>query len=250
MSDDTRRDDEDELAPETPVEGEALADADQAEAEEAEAAAAEEFFDDADDFLDEEAVISQREEAMADAQIAGMRAQADWFMVHKELLLLLLANCLFFAGTLVSWGRLMPWDAGFDANASRSYLMGLDTIRGGLIFALALHGFWTLFLNFRYRQTIVWPFLVNAIFALWVGIPGFTGNFGSDRWTAATEYMDHQTASFLAKLMAPLSNTAPGFWLMTAGGALVLIVLLKGVISGASATKAKKAASGGSRRRR
>jgi len=250
MSDDpTRRDDEDELAPETPVEGAEFADADQAEAEEAEAAAAEEFFDDAEDYFDEEALIAQREEAMADAQVANLRAQADWFLVHKELLTLLLANCLFLAGVLVSWGRLMPWDAGFDASQSRSYLTGLDTIRGGLIFALALHGFWIIFLNFKYRQTLVWPFLINAIFALWVGIPGFTSNFGSDRWAAATAYMDTQTASFLAKFIAPFSNTAPGYWLLTAGGALVLIVLLKGVISGAGKAKAK-AAQQGSRRRR
>jgi hypothetical protein len=247
MTDDTKRDDE--PAPETPVEGAEYSEADLAEAEEAEAAAAEEYFEEAEDFFDEETLTAQREEAMADAQVANLRAQADWFLVHKELLTLLLANCLFLAGVLVSWGRLMPWDPGFDANQGRSYLTGLDTIRGGLIFALALHGFWTLFLNFRYRQTVVWPFLINAIFALWVGIPGFTSNFGSDRWTAATEYMDGQTASFLAKGMAPLSNTAPGFWLLTAGGALVLIVLLKGVISGAGKAKAK-AAQQGSRRRR
>ncbi len=253
MTDDTIRrdeDDEPEPAPETPVEGVEFSDADLAEAEEAEAAAAEEFFDEAEEFIDEEVLIAQREEAMADAQVANLRAQADWFLVHKELLLLLLANCLFLAGTLTAWGRLMPWDAGFVADQPRTYLMGLDTIRGGLIFALALYGFWALFLNFRYRQTVVWPFLLNAIFALWVGIPGFTSNFGSERWTAATEHMDGVTASFLAKFMAPLSNTAPGFWLLTAGGALVLIVLLKGVISGAGKAKASKAAAQGSRRRR
>ena len=247
MSDDpTRRDDEDEQAPETPVERHEFSEADRAEAEEAEAAAAEEFCDDAEEFLDEEALMAQREEAMADAQAANVRAQADWFLVHKELLTLLLANCLFLAGTLVVWQRRLDW----DPENSRAAFTGLSTIRGGLIFALAIHGFWTLWLNFKYRQTVVWPFLINAIFALWVGIPGFTSNFGSDRWTAAVEYMDRQTASFLAKFMAPFSNTAPGYWLLTAGGALVLIVLLKGVISGAGQAKAKAKAQQGSRRRR
>lgn len=245
MSDDTTHRDDDEGAPETPIEGESFSEADRAEAEEAEAAAAEEFFDEAEDFLDEEALIAQREEAMADAQVANLRAQADWFLVHKELLLLLLANCLFVAGTLVVWDRTLDWDT-----SPRLAFTGLSTIRGGLIFALGLHGFWTIFLNFRYRQTIVWPFLINAIFALWVGIPGFTSNFGSDRWQAAKDYMNTQTASFLAKFLAPFSNTAPGFWLLTAGGALVLIVLLKGVISGAGKAKAKAAAQQGSRRRR
>ena len=245
MSDDTTKRDDDDLAPETPVEGGEFSEADRAEAEEAEAAAAEEFFDHSEELVDEEALTAQREDAMADAQVANIRAQADWFLVHKELLTLLLANCLFLAGTLVVWDRTLDWDT-----SPRLAFTGLSTIRGGLIFALALHGFWTLFLNFKYRQTIVWPFLVNAIFALWVGIPGFTSNFGSERWTAAKEFMDTQTASFLAKFMAPFSNTAPGFWLLTAGGALVLIVLLKGVISGAGKAKAKAAAQQGSRRRR
>ena len=44
-------------------------------------------------------------------------------------------------------------------------------------------------------------------------------------------------------------NTAPGYWLLTAGGALVLIVLLRGVISGAGKAKAKAAAQGSRRRR-
>lgn len=242
MTDDTIRSDDEE-----PTADSAFSDAEGAEAAEAAAASEEEFFDEAEEFFaeDEEAVMAQREEAMAQAQAGNLRAQADWFLVHKELILLLFANCLFFAGVLVAWDRTLDWDA-----SPRAAFTGLSTIRGGLIFALALHGFWTLFLNFRYRQTIVWPFLLNAIFALWVGIPGFTGNFGSDRWTAAKEYMDGQTASFLAKFLAPFSNTAPGYWLLTAGGALVLIVLLKGVISGASKTKAKAAAGGGGRRRR
>lgn len=241
MTDDTIHGDDEERGAD-----DAFADAEGAEADEAAAAAEEEFFEEAGELLadDEEAVLAQREEAMALAQAGNLRAQADWFLVHKELLLLLFANCLFFAGVLAAWDRTLDWDT-----APRLAFTGMSTIRGGLIFALSIHGFWTILLNFRYRQTIVWPFLINAIFALWVGIPGFTSNFGSDRWTAANDYMDHQTASFLAKLMAPLSNTAPGFWLLTAGGALVLIVLLRGVISGASSTKAKAVAAGGRRRR-
>jgi len=241
MTDDTTRRDDEE-----PIGDSALSDAEGAEEAEAAAAAEEEFFEEAEDFLqvDEEVVAAQREEAMALAQSGSLRAQADWFLVHKELLVLLFANCLFFAGTLVVWDRTLDWDI-----APRAAFTGLSTIRGGLIFALALHGFWTIVVNFRYRQTIVWPFLLNAIFALWVGIPGFTNNFGSARWTAATDHMNRVSASLLAKIMAPFSNTAPGYWLLTAGGALVLIVLLTGVISGASRTKAKAAAGGGRRRR-
>jgi hypothetical protein len=307
MIDDTTPRDDEELVPdeEPEVEEDVLSEADQAEAEEAEAAEAEEeFFDDEGDaFLDEEAVMAQREEAMAEANISNMRAQAEWFLVHKELLLLLLANCLFFAGVLAAWGRTLPWDERAQVKAARQAqvtlmtaeeefaaaeelwevdkspangvamdqaranlavaratvdaadagpaptLYGLGTIRGALIFALALYGFWVIFLNFRYRQTMVWPFLINAILALWVGIPGFTNNFGSEHWTLAEKYMEQETASFLAKLMAPLSNTPPGHWLLTFAGAIVLVVLLRGILSGRSKTKARAAASGGRRRR-
>lgn len=297
MTEDTTNRD-DELAPDV---DETEGAADEAEAEEAMAAAEESFYDDEGDLLDEEAAAAQREEAMSEALHEGLLARASWSLVHKELLLLLFANCLFFAGVLAAWARYQPWDErmalqaadeavglaedaynqaerkylddqstvntlvlqGKRASLERAYAArkaakikpdvyynGLSTIRGSLIFMFAIFGFFIFVVCIRFRQVIIWPFLLNALFALWVGIPGFTNNVGSARWEAAQDYMDAKTASILEKIMAPLSTVPPGHWLLTFGGALVLIVLLKGVFSGMSAAKAKQASSAGSRRRR
>lgn len=274
MTDDTTKRDEDEdLTPDAPLgsdaspdevaeteefllegkesvnEGdEADSDANIAETEEAEAAAVEEeFFDVSEDLFDEEAAAAQREQAMAEAQHAGLKARASWSLVHKELLLLLLANCLFFGGVLAAWSRAAPGQVGDPS----TYINGLDTIRGALIFVLAIYGFWTLALSLWFRQVVVWPFLINALLALWVGIAGFTRTIGSDSWDQACTYLDHMPSrSFLDKGMIPLSSIPPGYWLLTVGGALVLIVLLKGVISGASASKKPVAAPAGRSRRR
>lgn len=318
MTDDTTRRDEDDLvpdpmhdtgdlppeAPDAFGESEPLTEAEQAEAEEAEAAAAEEMFDEGDDAFDAEAVAQQAQEAMGEAQYEGLRARASWALLHKELLVLLFANCLFFAGVLVAWERFGPWDetlhvaqaqteytqaqenlkaaqAAFDANAGNSQkimldqamidfrlagvaldkaadgprhvMNGLDTIRGALLFALALFGFWIFWLNVRYRQLVVWPFLLNALLALWVGIPGFTRAFGSERMAEADRYVENLASkTLLDKVTVPLTTIPPGHWLLTFAGALVLVVLLKGVISGASSAgkKGRPARSGSGERSR
>jgi hypothetical protein len=184
-----------------------------------------------------------------------VRARAFWSLVHKELLAMLLANCFFFAGALVAWARVHPW-GGMGATP----YSGLETIRGAAIFGLSLFGFWIMVINVWHRQLIVWPYLLNALLALWVGIPGFTNAFGSEAWDRSSEWLKAQPGShsFLEKAMTPLSNIAPGYWLLTAGGALVLIVLVKGILGGASQSRAAAAseaasgggAAGGRRRRR
>ena len=130
-------------------------------------------------------------------------------------------------------------------------VIGLDTIRGAVIFALSIFGFWIMGINLAFRQLIVWPFFLNALIALWVGIPGFTGTIGSDKWQRAKEYVEGlRGESILDRIMGPLSTIPAGHWLLTAGGALVLIVLLKGVLGGASKGRAEAATAGGGGRRR
>lgn len=238
MTEDLSKREDEDLVPDAP--------ADEVEAaEEAEAALEDELYED-EAFLDEEAMQAAAQEAMSEAQARGLLARAEWSLVHKELLLLLFANCLFFVGVLAAWSRAAPGVAGDPS----TWLHGLDTIRGSAIFVLAIFGFWMLALNFRYRQSVVWPFLLNAILALWVGIPGFTRTIGSERWDTAVAFVDDMAKkSFLDKVFIPLSSVPPAYWLLTFGGAIVLIVLLKGVMSGASAAK-QSAAAGGRRRRR
>ncbi len=195
--------------------------------------------------LDPEEAEAQVQAAVQEAHRRGLEARVWWSFVHKELLTLLLANCFFFAGTLVAWDRPLPWDSG----PVRTFT-GLDTIRGGLIFALALYGFWILVFDIWYRQLKIWPFLLNALVALWVGIGGIASTVGSPRMDGASGYLKNQTTSLLDSILAPLSSIAPGFWLLTAGGAIVFIVLLRGLMGGRAAAKAAVQSGAGSRRRR
>ncbi len=164
---------------------EQLDEADAAEIDEAEAAAAEEWQEDLDQ--DEDAQF-QIEEAMAAAHQASLEARATWSLVHRELFVFLFANILFFVGVLAAWSRM---SAGLVSSAEdpttwvANQINGLDTIRGTIIFALSLYGFWTIVFNIWYRQLKIWPFLINALLALWVGIPAFTSGIGSARWDAA-----------------------------------------------------------------
>ncbi|MFV1959390.1 MAG: hypothetical protein ACC662_08255 [Planctomycetota bacterium] len=226
----------------------------QAEAEEAAAAAAEELFEAEGEMVETaEDAEGRVEEAMAQAHQDAFDARVAWSLVSGELLLILFANCLFFVGVLAAWNRQLPWDEG----TVRAF-NGLSTIRGAFIFALAIYGFWILLVNVRWRQLILWPFLLNAILALWVGIGGFVGTIGSARWDGANDHVQQLKetvgVSFLDQALIPLSSIAPGFWLLLLGGALVVILLVKGILGGASQAKAAKTAgrtsSSGSRRRR
>lgn len=186
--------------------------------------------------------------ALAEAHRASLNARAWWSLVHGELLVLLFANCLFFAGVLAAWDRPLPWDEGVVRTFN-----GLDTIRGAAIFALSIYGFWVAAFNIWYRQLRIWPYMLSALLALWVGLGGFVNTVGSSRWTGASTWLETQTTSMLTVVLAPLSSVAPGFWLLTAGGVIVLIMLLKGIMSGRAKAKAAQregGGTGGGRRRR
>ena len=127
---------------------------------------------------------------------------------------------------------------------------GLDTIRGSLIFGLGIYGFWTAYFNIYGGQMKVWPYLMNALIALWAGIGGIMGAINGPAWDAAGRYLETEGLKkiLLDDITIRLSVIAPGYWLITLGGVIVLWVILSGLKKGAST--AKTTTSGGRSRRR
>jgi hypothetical protein len=143
-----------------------------------------------------------------------------WGTVHGEQFLFLLSACLIGVGCIVSWDQARP-----------GVFTGLSTIRGSLMLALAVYGAVVGTLGILHRRLVVWPFFVNALLALWVGIGGITGSIDSGRWK---EYEAQAGTWYRAWRAIP-----PGFWLLTLAGALVVIAVLKGIVGGFAGAKAK-----------
>lgn len=193
---------------------------------------------------------------LAAAEEDQMHVRASWHLIPKEVFAFLFANCLMFTGALVAWSRSLP-----DA-AARPYehVMGTDTIRGAMILALAIYGFWTAVFNIWGRQLKVWPYVVNALLALWVGIGGIMAGLGSDKWDAAVEARKAEmgelgiSKTMLDDWMLAFGGIPPAAWVLTAGGLIVMIIVVKGVLGGAKAAKAGAADAddepAGARRRR
>ncbi len=219
----------------------------QTEADFAEAAEEMAAYEETGDALDDAEAARQAsiQEALVEAERQELHAKAWWSRVHPEHLTLMFANCLLFAGALVAWDRPLPWDDG----PVRAFT-GLDTIRGALIFALSIYGFFTAYVNIRYRQLKLRAYLLSAILGLWVGISVIVGTIGSDRWTGAADWASKQHISFLMRALAPLSAIPPGIWLITLGGLMVVWVILKGVMGGRAQAKAAARGASSSRRRR
>jgi hypothetical protein len=144
-----------------------------------------------------------------------------WGTVHREQFLFLFAACCMAVGCLVSWDQTRPSD-----------FNGLQTIRGAMILAFSLYGLIAGVVAIFNRRTLIWPFFLGAIEALWVGIEGITGSIGSAKWE---EYARMGGQPWWGKFRA----IPPGFWLLTLGGALVVIAVLKGVVGGFAGAKAK-----------
>jgi hypothetical protein len=160
-----------------------------------------------------------------------------WGTVHKEIYLFLFASCLIAAGCLFSWDehRRGTWN-------------GLTSIKGGLMFSLAIYGMFRAVISLFNRSMIVWPFFLNAILALWIGVAGILRVMKSPTWE---EYKKLPTPGFLDKFENPLHAIPPGYWLLTIAGALVILVVLKGVVAGFASGGGKPAAKkdAGKRRR-
>jgi hypothetical protein len=183
---------------------------------------------------------------MAEARELRLTRQAYFHGTSKQLFAFLVANCLFLAGSLAAWTRAGVHEAGDPS----TYINGLDTIRGTMIFALAIYGFWTAAFNIFFGQMKVWPYLLNAVLGLWVGLAGFMAGVGGENWDKAKQWLDQQSSKkMLDDLTVPLSTIAPGYWLLTLGGLLVAFVILNGLLLGRQTTGGSASEGGGSARR-
>lgn len=116
-------------------------------------------------------------------------------------------------------------------------LGGLDTIRGSFMFAIALYGIIVAFFNLLHRRMIVWPFFLNGVLALEVGLTSLNRAMGStawEMWAEKTKDMNWVEA-WLGKLRAVPSSQL----LLTFAGALILMSIIKGVVGGFAAGAAK-----------
>ncbi len=202
--------------------------------------AAEDAMSEIDAAFDEEAGIDVDTGAiLAEASMERIHRQAYWHGNQNQMFAFLFANCLFFAAVFVAWMRSAPGDPAGDPS---TYVTGLHTIRGAFIFALAIYGFWTAVFNLWHGQMKVWPYLLNAVLALWVGIAGFAQTIGGEEWEKAKAHLDTlESKTFKDDMLVPLSTVAPGYWLLTFGGLIVVWVIINGLMKGSQTSKASTA---------
>ena len=124
--------------------------------------------------------------AVEEANADRFARQAFLFGVDKQVFTFLFANCLMFAGVLATWYRVAP---GETYNAQYS-INGLGSIRGTLIFALCLYGFFAAVLNIFYGQMKIWPYLAAAILSVWVGLGGIKNALSSENLDAVSAKLD------------------------------------------------------------
>lgn len=189
---------------------------------------------------------------MEEAKHERLHRQAYWHTQSKQLFAFLVANCMFFASGFAAWTR-----AGYNEDGSAVpvdpslFITGLDTIRGSLIFALALYGFWTAIFNIWHAQMKVWPYLLGAVLALWVGIGGIMSGIGGEQWERSKLYLESlESKTMMDDMLTPLGVVAPGYWLCAIGGLIVVWVIVMGLVQGGQSAKSSASESGGSGRRR
>jgi hypothetical protein len=203
-----------------------------------------------------EAAIDTRA-ILAEAELDRMHRKAYWHSNQKQLFAFLFANCLFFASGFAAWSRplyeMVDGQWAVTMLDGPSFVTGLDSIRGALIFALSLYGFWTAVFNIWHAQMKVWPYLMAGMLSLWVGIGGFMAGVGGEQWDNAKAYLDSGqfgSKSLFDDLTVPLGVVAPGYWLLTLGGLLVVWIVINGLMQGSASAKAAKAEEAPSGRRR
>lgn len=215
--------------------------------------------DDVHDEAAEEAYEATADEAgvdagaiVAEARIERLHRQAYWHAQPKQLFAFLFANCMFFASGFAAWTRAGYNEDGSAVPVDPSLLFtGLDTIRGSLLFALSLYGFWTAVFNIWQAQMKVWPYLLGAILALWVGIGGIVAGIGGEQWERSKLYLENlESKTLMDDMLTPLGVIAPGYWLCAFGGIIVVWVIVMGLVQGGQSAKSSASESGGSGRRR
>ena len=218
-----------------------------------------------DDVMDDDAAEAYEAEAAAagaggadaaaileEAKLERLHRQAYWHTQSKQLFAFLFANCCFFASAFAAWTRAGYTEDGAAIPVDPSLLMtGLDTIRGSLIFALAIYGFWTAVFNVWHAQMKVWPYLLSGILGLWVGIGGIVAGIGGEQWERSKLYLDTlDSKTMMDDILTPLGTIAPGYWLCAFGGLIVVWVIIMGLVQGGQAAKAAATEGGGGSGRR
>jgi hypothetical protein len=163
-----------------------------------------------------------------------------WGTVHKELYLFLLCSILIAVGCLASWtGRVPLKDAAGHLTGATGYIgremTGLDTIRGTVMFAIAVYGVLAGMMNILYRRMVVWPYLLNALIALWVGVSGIASAIGGDAWSLWGKYGEGK--SLTEKWFGGFRSIPPGMLLLALAGFVIMARLLGGIVSAATAGK-------------
>lgn len=199
---------------------------------------------------------------LAEAEEDQLRARASWHLLPKEMFSFAFANCLLLAGVLGAWSRAIPADWAIAWNAANpkgkipvadldpsTYLNGLDTIRGTILFAFVLYGFLQILFNVVGRTIRIWPYMVGGLLALEIGITGISRSRGGEAWDAAGAYLESaESKTMFDDLFLQWSAIPPAYWALTFGGVIVLIVALSGIMKGAQKAKAAEEETG--RRRR
>ena len=189
---------------------------------------------------------------MEEAKHERLHRQAYWHTQSKQLFAFLAANCMFFASGFAAWSRAGYAEDGSAIPVDPSlFITGLDTIRGSLIFAFALYGFWTAIFNIWHAQMKVWPYLLGAVLALWVGIGGIMSGIGGEQWERSKLYLEKlESKTLMDDMLTPLGVIAPGYWLCAIGGLIVVWVIVMGLVQGGQSAKSAPTESAGSGRRR
>jgi hypothetical protein len=151
-----------------------------------------------------------------------------WKTVDAELFGMIFASVLIGIGCLVSWTQKRPAD-----------FTGISTVRGSVMLALAVYGVFSGVLNVLYRRHVVWPALINAILALWTGVGGLMDVMQTEAWKNAGREREEQVAYFEKYFGEYMRAIPPGFLLLTIGGALVMMMIVKGLVAGAGNASAK-----------
>jgi hypothetical protein len=171
--------------------------------------------------------------------VCGGHVALAWRTVHKEHFLFLFTSILTAIGCLVSWSGRHP-------DIPSAFTNGMTTLKGPVILGLAIYGIFVAIFNILNRRMVMWPFLLNCLLCLWVGITGIGNAAASPAWDAWVEKYKNLGMLSLDHMMGQFRAIAPGFFMLTLAGALIAISFLKGIVagfaSGAARGKAKREA--------
>ena len=165
----------------------------------------------------------------------GGHVALAWKTVHKEHFLFLLTSILAAIGCLVSW-------TGRHPDVQSAFTNGMTTIRGPIILGLAVYGVFVSIFNILNRRMIMWPFLINCMLCLWVGIVGISNAASSPAWEAWTKKFENLGVLSLDHIMGQFRAIAPGMFMLTLAGGLIAISFLKGIVAGFASGAAKSRA--------